>query len=67
MQIDKEQLIKSLNGLINQIGKDEIKVLDIKHKRNRKNMSYNITFNIQITKEIEEFKKHVITFPPLKG
>lgn len=65
--LTKEQFADSFRKFANDIENGEIKILDIKHKHNRKCMGYNMTVTLQVPKELEELKKHTITFPALKS
>lgn len=64
--LTKEEFAAKFRKFADEIEKGDIKILDIKHKHDRKCMGYNMTVILQITKELEELKKYTTTYPVLK-
>lgn len=63
--LSQKEISDSFRKFADNIENGDIKILDIKHRHNRKIMGYNITITLQVPKEIEELKKYTITIPKL--
>lgn len=64
--ISQKDIAKSFRRFADDIEKGSVKIIDIKHKRDRKHVGcYNTTIILQDMREVEEVKKHSVTFPAL--